>query len=120
MDPNVKICGTGRSEEAAKLYLKLRYPPFHICPTPCRRMSVNLASMSRVNNKNMDTATVTFLLKSRIQKSEEVLHQNMLALLGEIGGLMGLFLGFSLLDLSKLDRAIKHSTHVFYLRNSSE
>ena len=46
--------------------------------------------MIKIENEANNTATVKFLLSSKIEKVDEVLHQTMLALVGEIGGFLGL------------------------------
>jgi hypothetical protein len=86
--------------------MKLRYPPYSACGNPCTRMDVKLYSMSKVENEENNTAAVKFLLSSKIEKVDEVLHQTMLALVGEIGGFLGLILGVSLLDLKNLEDKI--------------
>ena len=82
--------------------MHLRYPPYSAGSNPCARMDVKLYSMSKIENEENNTAAVKFLLSSKIEKVDEVLHQTMLALVGEIGGFLGLILGVSLLDLKKL------------------
>ena len=67
---------------------------------------MKLFSMSKIENEENNTAAVKFLLSSKIEKVEEVLHQTMLALVGEIGGFLGLILGVSLLDLKNIEAKI--------------
>ena len=69
-------------------------------------MDVKLYSMSKIDNEENNTATVKFLLSSKIEKGDEVLYQTMLALVGEIGGFLGLILGVSLLDLKNIEAKI--------------
>ena len=69
-------------------------------------MDVKLFSMSKIENRKKEMATVKFLLSSMIDKNDEVFYQTMLSLVGEIGGFLGLFLGFSLLDLKNLEAKI--------------
>ena len=70
--------------------------------------------MSKIENRKKEMATVKFLLSSMIEKNDEVFHQTMLSLVGEIGGFLGLFLGFSLLDLKNLEAKI---TELFNHKN---
>ena len=77
-------------------------------------MDVKLFSMSKIENRKKEMATVTFLLSSMIEQNDEVFHQTMLSLVGEIGGFLGLFLGFSLLDLKNLEAKI---TELFNHKN---
>ena len=49
-----------------------------------------------------NTAIVKFLLSSKIEINDEVLHQTLLSLFAEVGGYLGLILGVSLLDLKTL------------------
>jgi hypothetical protein len=103
VDPTAKICDPLYSQDAAKLYMQLRYPPYSACRNPCTRMDVKLYSMSKIMPEEYkNTARVKFLLSSKIEINEEVLHQTLLSLFAEIGGYLGLILGVSLLDLKIL------------------
>jgi hypothetical protein len=114
VNPEANICDPLYSQDAAKLYMELRYPQYSSCRNPCTRMDVKLYSMSKIENGKYYEATVTFLLSSKIEKNDEVFHQTMLALVGEIGGFLGLFLGVSLLDLKNLETKI---TELFNHKN---
>ena len=84
------------------MYLDLRYPSTKDCQLPCTRMKVMLYAMSKVEDTMRNTSSVNFVLKSKVEMSEEVLHQTLTLLLAEIGGFLGLILGVSLLDLRNL------------------
>jgi hypothetical protein len=73
-DPDAKICDTINNPGVAKLYMQLRYPPYSLRSNPCTRMDVKLYSMSKIENEENNTAIVKFLIGSKIEKLNEILH----------------------------------------------
>jgi hypothetical protein len=63
------------------------------------------------NDEASNEAYVKLYFKSQISVSRSVLSYNQVSLMAEVGGYIGLLLGFSLLDLTKIFKQLFLSTY---------
>ena len=101
-DPEAKICSPNSSSIANKIYLDNRYPPHKTCRSPCTDMNLGLVPMGRTQTNTSfrhDHNTMTIFPYTDIEVLTEVMPKTLLMLIAEVGGYLGLTLGFSLLDL---------------------
>ena len=82
------------------LYNANRLNQNSLCPEPCSFTSIYTSTPSVANARGGNTtATIRMYFNSLIKVFEEYHLQNEMALMGNIGGLIGLILGISLLNL---------------------
>ena len=97
--PEIKICSPNCSAEANKIYLEERYLPNNFCQRPCTDMKLKLTPQSKIESAEN---RVKFYLYTDIEVVSEKMPKNILTLVAELGGYLGLTVGVSLLDLKSL------------------
>ena len=83
------------------------------CGIPCSIMDINFG-YPIIDTTNIDEAYVKLYFKMAVNIHRNILAYSTLSFLAEVGGYIGLLLGFSLLDLSKV---IKNLTPKIKKRN---
>ena len=83
------------------------------CGIPCSIMDINFG-YPIIDTTNIDEAYVKLYFKMAVNIHRNILAYSTLSFLAEVGGYIGLLLGFSLLDLSKV---IKNLTPGIKKRN---
>ena len=83
------------------------------CGIPCSIMDINFG-YPIIGTKPIDEAYVKLYFKMAVNIHRNILAYSTLSFLAEVGGYIGLLLGFSLLDLSKV---IKNLTPKIKKRN---
>ena len=83
------------------------------CGIPCSIMDINFG-YPIIDTANIDEAYVKLYFKMAVNIHRNILAYSTLSFLAEVGGYIGLLLGFSLLDLSKV---IKNLTPKIKKRN---
>jgi hypothetical protein len=71
------------------------------CGIPCSIMDINFG-YPIIDTTNIDEAYVKLYFKMAVNIHRNILAYSTLSFLAEVGGYIGLLLGFSLLDLSKV------------------
>ena len=123
-----EICNPNKSANAAALYWDLRYETFSECENPCTKMKVNTQFKFKYQYEN--TQTVQIIFPTEVELSVETVTKSLfstskinkiqiflslmfricikyfLLLVAEIGGFLGMILGFSLLDLEVVIRLL--------------
>lgn len=72
------------------------------CRTPCTTMGITLGYPIYAKNEVPSESYLKFYFKSRVNVRKSVVAYSGTSLMAEVGGYIGLLLGFSLLDLTKL------------------
>ena len=93
------------SKEQQKQYETIYYPSrkkaFEVCKLPCSSMSIYLG-FPIISDNNPDRAYVKLYFKDNINVRRNMRAYSEISLFAELGGYVGLLLGFSLLDLKKI------------------
>ena len=97
--PEITICSPKTSAEANRIYLEERYVPNHFCQRPCTDMKIKLTPQSQIQSEEN---RVRFTLYTDIEVVSEKMSKDILTLVAELGGYLGLTVGVSLLDLKLL------------------
>ena len=95
------ICGPDTSKSAAHFYMEHRYylPPS--CTMGCTTMDVSTMVTSKEQSANETVlATVKFIFPEKIKIYQEIESYQLLNLVADLGGYLGLTLGLSLLDIT--------------------
>ena len=103
---DVKICGSNRSEEVAKMFKKDRYKFYPECQDPCENMEVSTFFLFKSDGYHglrftfMREAVIEihyiFLIDHQFRNvpvTDESLKVSFDILLGEVGGFVGMILG---------------------------
>ena len=99
---------SGKSAEASQLFYNLRYTPSNICKNPCTKMKIRSIVSGNIES-NKGYVGMTF--SKKIPVFTEVLETSTLLVVSEIGGYLGLLLGFSILNLEPfIEAAILSAT----------
>ena len=94
---------TIESTSFVSIVLDLRYDKAMIhCPQPCSTMDISLGYPILSTNQVPKEASMKLYFKSMVTVRKSVLTYNFTSMLAEIGGHIGLLLGFSLLDLTRI------------------
>ena len=102
-----------QKEEVKLLYDYLKNEAIGSCGIPCSIMDINFG-YPIIDTTNIDEAYVKLYFKMAVNIHRNILAYSTLSFLAEVGGYIGLLLGFSLLDLSKV---IKNLTPNIKKRN---
>ena len=78
-------------------YLKHRYTNYNSCEKPCTEVDIQTTLVSKSESSN---PRLMFMFGKTIDVSREVLAYTPFNLVAELGGYLGLTLGFSFLDIS--------------------
>ena len=70
------------------------------CMLPCASMEVNFGVLFSDNDRNDEKSYMKIYLKSSVKFQQTIYDYTLLSLLAEMGGYMGLLLGFSLADIT--------------------
>ena len=90
-----------KKETVNLLYDYLKNEAIGSCGIPCSIMDINFG-YPIIDTTNIDEAYVKLYFKMAVQIHKNILAYSTLSFLAEVGGYIGLLLGFSLLDLSKV------------------
>ena len=102
-----------QKEEVKLLYDYLKNEAIGSCGIPCSIMDINFG-YPIIDTTNIDEAYVKLYFRMAVNIHKNILAYSTLSFLAEVGGYIGLLLGFSLLDLSKV---IKNLTPKIKKRN---
>ena len=95
------ICGPDTSKSAAASYLEHRYDLPPPCSKACTTMDVSIWQTSMTKNYDETVfAEVAFRFPDKINIFQEVESYEILDLVADLGGYLGLTLGLSLLDIT--------------------
>ena len=99
--------------EKQELYLEkfneLRSSAFTACVMPCSNMGIAFGYLV-IDKNDPNEALVKFYFKSHVNVRRNILAYSSTNLWAEVGGYIGLLLGFSLLDLTKLVKGLTFPT----------
>jgi hypothetical protein len=96
-----ETCNFIETEKYRPLYEYLSNEAIGSCGIPCSIMDINFG-YPIIDTTNIDEAYVKLYFKMAVQIHKNILAYSTLSFLAEVGGYIGLLLGFSLLDLSKV------------------
>ena len=82
------------------------------CAMPCSSMEINFG-FPIVDKNDPEEALLKMYFKSHIHVRRNMLAYSLTSLFAEVGGYIGLLLGFSLLDLTKLVKNLFSSRNIF-------
>ena len=102
-----------KKEKVKLLYDYLKNEAIGSCGIPCSIMDINFG-YPIIDTTNIDVAYVKVYFRMAVNIHKNILAYSTLSFLAEVGGYIGLLLGFSLLDLSKV---IKNMTPGVKKRN---
>ena len=102
-----------KKEKVKLLYDYLKNEAIGSCGIPCSIMDINFG-YPIIDTTNIDEAYVKLYFRMAVNIHKNILAYSTLSFLAEVGGYIGLLLGFSLLDLSKV---IKNMTPGVKKRN---
>ena len=97
---SAEICSPAVSASANALYYSLRYVPSDACAKPCSEMDIRTILVGTTPSDSSGVVKMTF--SKKIPVSREVLSTSPLSLVAEIGGLLGLTLGVSMINLESV------------------
>ena len=80
------------------------------CQTPCAGMSITFPPLN-YDTGSADEAFVQFILNDVIKVQTSFWSYSIISLLAEVGGYVGLLLGISLLDITKI---VNHFSKMYY------
>ena len=90
-----------KKEKVKLLYDYLKNEAIGSCGIPCSIMDINFG-YPIIDTTNIDVAYVKVYFRMAVNIHKNILAYSTLSFLAEVGGYIGLLLGFSLLDLSKV------------------
>ena len=90
-----------KKEKVKLLYDYLKNEAIGSCGIPCSIMDINFG-YPIIDTTNIDEAYVKLYFRMAVYIHKNILAYSTLSFLAEVGGYIGLLLGFSLLDLSKV------------------
>ena len=90
-----------KKEKVKLLYDYLKNVAIGSCGIPCSIMDINFG-YPIIDTTNIDVAYVKLYFRMAVNIHKNILAYSTLSFLAEVGGYIGLLLGFSLLDLSKV------------------
>ena len=90
-----------KKEKVKLLYDYLKNEAIGSCGIPCSIMDINFG-YPIIDTTNIDEAYVKLYFRMAVNIHKNILAYSTLSFLAEVGGYIGLLLGFSLLDLSKV------------------
>ena len=96
-----ETCNFIEPEKYRPLYEHLSKEAIGSCGIPCSIMDINFG-YPIIDTTNIDEAYIKLYFKMAVQIHKNILAYSTLSFLAEVGGYIGLLLGFSLLDLSKV------------------
>ena len=96
-NPNTRICARNISKAAVDDYLKQRYTKYNSCEKPCTEVDVQTTLVSKSESSK---PRLMFMFGKTIPVSREVLAYTPFNLVAELGGYLGLTLGFSFMDIN--------------------
>ena len=101
-----KVCDVGKFNKSKtskyrSLFKNLNVNALSNCPMPCSTMDINFG-YPILDSNNPNEAYVKLYFKSSVNVRRNIVAYSETSLFAEIGGYIGLLLGFSLLDLTKL------------------
>ena len=96
-DPNTRICSGNVTKAAVEEYLKHRYTNYNSCEKPCTEVDIQTTLVSKSESSK---PRLMFMFGKTIDVSREVLAYTLFNLVAELGGYLGLTLGFSFLDIT--------------------
>ena len=96
-DPNTRICSRNVTKAAVEEYLKHRYTNYNSCEKPCTEVDIQTTLVSKSESSK---PRLMFMFGKTIDVSREVLAYTLFNLVAELGGYLGLTLGFSFLDIN--------------------
>ena len=108
-----ETCNFIETEKYRPLYEYLSNEAVGSCGIPCSIMDINFG-YPIIDTTNIDEAYVKLYFRMAVNIHKNILAYSTLSFLAEVGGYIGLLLGFSLLDLSKV---IKNLTPNIKKRN---
>ena len=85
------------TKAAVEEYLKHRYTNYNSCEKPCTEVDIQTSLVSKSESSN---PRLMFMFGKTIDVSREVLAYTPFNLVAELGGYLGLTLGFSFLDIN--------------------
>ena len=90
------------------------------CRTPCITMGITLGYPIYAKNDVPSESYLKFYFKSRVNVRKSVVAYSGTSLMAEVGGYIGLLLGFSLLDLTKLVKNVFNLGKVTFKTNPTK